>query len=390
MDRRTKILVVAFGALIAYAGFAKVVYPLWLEPLLTIDQRIAERRKEYDVLKAVEDDVRRAKERYKTTVARIGSFDIAKVETDVRVRLNKLIEEHQLQSANVSPSRRTVDRKTGIEKMVITVTGVGTLKSGIEFLRDVSELPQLLRVGNPAIYPASRSRRDKGPTRMNLRVPIELRVLPRKTVVGTITQGDRPQPERFSRHEAHDYSVIWTGKPFTEPIPLRVTTPKPVSIEQGKRAQITVNATGGDRDYSCQFEPEEGLSDPAICNPAVDTTSPFTRDYTVTVTDGGGESATARVKVVVREKLVRRVARKGKEVLHPPPRPPKEKRWKDGHFMQLVMALIRSVGTERFSELMVYNRKAKKTVYYAIGDEFDGGEVVFVHPRGGVVRRCGE
>jgi hypothetical protein len=36
---------------------------------------------------------------------------------------------------------------------------------------------------------------------------------------------------------------------------------------------------------------------------------------------------------------------------------------------------------------MVYNRQSKETKYYKPGDEFDGGELVLVHQRGGVVRR---
>ncbi|GAF79125.1 unnamed protein product, partial [marine sediment metagenome] len=160
MDRRMKILAGLFGAVIAYALVNTVVYPRWIEPLLTIDQIIAQRRKDYNRLEAVEDEVRRAKEEYEALVSRVGSFDIGKVETDIRDRLNQLIDKHQLQDLKVSPSRPTKDGKTGLEKMVITVSAVGTLKSGVEFLEDVAGLPQLVRVGNAAVYPASRSRNE--------------------------------------------------------------------------------------------------------------------------------------------------------------------------------------------------------------------------------------
>lgn len=45
---------------------SNVVYPKWIEPLLTIDERIAARQKEYDKLAALEEKVDAAKRRYKT------------------------------------------------------------------------------------------------------------------------------------------------------------------------------------------------------------------------------------------------------------------------------------------------------------------------------------
>ncbi len=79
MDRRAKILVTAFGALVAYALFEVIVYPQWIEPLLGIEQRIADKQAEYDKLLAVEDEVRLGKDEYRTFVSRVGSLDIAKV-----------------------------------------------------------------------------------------------------------------------------------------------------------------------------------------------------------------------------------------------------------------------------------------------------------------------
>jgi len=49
--------------------------------------------------------------------------------------------------------------------------------------------------------------------------------------------------------------------------------------------------------------------------------------------------------------------------------------------------LLRTIGPERLDEFMVYNNKSRQTSYYKVGEEFDGGELVFVHQRGGVVRR---
>ena len=80
-------------AVLVGAGLVRgVVYPTWIHPLLTIDERIAERRKALDVLEAQEAAVQQARHEYKVLVARVGSFDVGKVETEVRDRLNRLIE----------------------------------------------------------------------------------------------------------------------------------------------------------------------------------------------------------------------------------------------------------------------------------------------------------
>jgi len=55
--------------------------------------------------------------------------------------------------------------------------------------------------------------------------------------------------------------------------------------------------------------------------------------------------------------------------------------------MQLVMMLGRTTGDGRLDELMVHSRRSKETSYYAPGQEFDGGTVVYVHQTGGLVRR---
>jgi hypothetical protein len=51
------------------------------------------------------------------------------------------------------------------------------------------------------------------------------------------------------------------------------------------------------------------------------------------------------------------------------------------------MALIHREGDARSNEVMVYNSRSRKTEYFEPGDDFDGGKLVFVHPRGAIVRR---
>lgn len=367
---------------------SNVVYPKWIEPLLTIDERIAARQKEYDKLAALEEKVDAAKRRYKTLASRAGSLDIRKVETEIRRELNTLIEKHDLQDQKVTPSRPSRDKKTGLGRMMITVTVKGTLQSAIGFLKDVAELPQVVRVENPALYPATKSRKKAGPAGVNLRVPITVLVPPRQRTAGIREDADLVTIESFVRHRNREYARIWQRRPFTEPMPLVANAGKDVSVEEGKPAKLIASATGGEGDYIFSWEPPEGLSDPTKMKPTLDTSMPETRVYMVRVTDAIGEIATDSVKVTIRKSRARPKTPEPKAKTGPAK--VVDKRWKDRRYMQLCMALLSKTGRDRRAELMVYNKKLKQTSYYATGDEFNGGNLLFVHPRGGIVRRNNE
>jgi hypothetical protein len=66
----------------------------------------------------------------------------------------------------------------------------------------------------------------------------------------------------------------------------------------------------------------------------------------------------------------------------PPPPPPTDASDKDAAHKKVVMAI--SYGVD---ELLVVNERAKTQEYIATGQELDGGELVLVHPYGGVVRK---
>jgi hypothetical protein len=387
MDRRTKILAAVFGAVLLYAMLSSLVYPQWIKPLLNIDERIAEREEQYDELKAIEDEVDRAKEDYRALAARVGSFDVTKVETELRARLNELIEKHQLQDMSTSPSRPTEDRKTGVTRMQLTVTAVGKLKSVLGFLEDMAELPQLVRVGNAAMYPASGTRKGQSRDRMHLRLPLEVMMVPEQRIVGRLDESELVRPDPFPpRHQGRDYSLIWDRKPFMEPIPLKADAGRDVSRRQGQAARLMGDASGGDGEYKCEWFPTDHIAEPTACTTTIDTSEAFEETYTVTVTDGSGEKAEDTVQVVITE------GRRQKPSPDDRPQPPRaaDKRWKDRKYMQLCMMLGHRVGDDRSRELMIFNNRSKQNEYYKVGDEFNGGELVFVHPRGGVVRRNDE
>lgn len=395
MDRRSKILAGAFGVFTAFLLIQRVVYPQWIEPSLSIDQRIAERQRDLDKLETLEEEVKRAKHHYRELVARNGSFSIGRIETEVRGRINKLIEKHHLTNMQVSRTKPARVGKTGLKRMRLVVKAGASLQSAVEFLRDMSELPQLIRIENARLYPAGSSRKRTGRRPVNLTVPIDLWLMPQHPIVGRIDESSLTPPEVVVRHEDRPYSSLWEGRPFSEyvpPVPLVARAGSPVNVTPRKRVTLSGSATGGEPPYTYKWSPSEGLSSPTRARTRVDTAKPLDQTYTLEVIDVNGKTASATVRVMVKErppkppKVVTKALSK-----KPLPKPkPIDLRWKQRKFMQLRMALLRSHGPDRLDEVMVYDKKKKRAYYYAVGDEFNGGELIFVHPTGGVVRRSGE
>lgn len=389
MDRRTKIFAGFFGLLIAYAVFDRVVYPTWIVPLLTIDERISAKREELAKLEAVEDRVAAAKRRYKSWAERVGSFDEGKVETAIRAKFTQLIDKHRLADRNVSTTARTTDKQTDVARMLVTVKATGTLQQAVEFLRDVTETPQLTRIGNVKLNPLGTSSTRKvrpGDEPMSLTVPVEVWVLPQQRLVGPLKEEEFTQPEKLARHEDRDYSAIWKANPFTEwvpPVPLVAQAGPPVNVKPGDRAQLVGTVRGGQEPYKYQWSPADALSDATALNPTVDTSSEFSRTYTLSVTDEMGTTVSDKVTANVKERPKKDLA----IGTPPPPPPPPPPGWPDARYMQLRMALVSSTPADRVSEVMVYNNKSHQAQYFAVGSEFDGGELLFVHPTGAVVRK---
>ncbi len=74
---------------------------------------------------------------------------------------------------------------------------------------------------------------------------------------------------------------------------------EPSIINEGEHSQLEAFATGGDGNYSYSWEPAESLDDAHIATPVATPALPT--EYTVTVTDGEGNTATAHVFVDIRD-----------------------------------------------------------------------------------------
>ncbi len=394
MNRRTKILAIGFGAVVAYVAISQLVYPNWIKPLFTLDQQIAEKNGELEKLEKLQKAFDDARVEYRDYVARIGSFDPGQVETAIRDRLNALIEKYKLENAGVAPSRPVEDRKTGLITSTITITGTGPLESAIGFMKEIAELPQLVRLGNPAISPSGSGKKAEEQDLVNVRLPIEVLVLPRNKTVGAIDPATLPKSEAFVRHDStRDYADIWNRKPFIPYVvypPLKVDVQKIVNVEVGKPATIQATASGGNGEYKFSWAPSDGLTEPNQAKTVVDSSAPRTQTYTVTVTDTikDHQPVTATVAVTIREpQPVAKVEPAPPPPPPPPPQPVQAATWPDAKFMQIVMTLMRSSGTNRTNELMVYNTRTKDTTYHKVTEEFDGGRLLFVHQTGAVVGR---
>lgn len=390
MDRRSKILAGGFGAVVAFLVLARVVYPAWILPLLTLDDRVREKSEELAKLEEVQAAVDKARLEYRDYVARNGSFDFGRVETAVRDRLNILIEKYKLENASTAPSRPNEDRKTGLTNSTITVTAVGTLEAAVNFMKEVAEMPELVRLGNPTLTPASSGRRGDSSDRVNLRLPIDLLVLPKNRTAGNIEPATLTKAVQFVRHSAQDYSRIWERTPFTEYVelqPLRVEVQRALTVEVGQPGILQATASGGDGNYKFDWNPKEGLTEPAIARTGVDTSAPRTQNYTVSVVDGvkNRDPVTATVVVTVREPKPK--PEPAPTQPPPPPPPPVAATWPEGRNMTIVMTLLRNSGNSRVNELMVTNSRTRETTYHKVGDDFDGGKLAYVHQTGGLVRR---
>jgi hypothetical protein len=371
-----------------FVVISKAVYPAWIAPYLTLDERIAERKTELDRLQELEERVERARKDYQTLVARAGSFDIEAVQTDVWDRVNGLIEKHQLQNVSVTPGRQHSDRKTKIESKSLSVSATGTLESTIRFLEDLSELPHVVRVGTTSFSPARSGRTRSKEEIMKVRVPLELIVLPPHKVVGKIDPAELARPEQVVRNEQKDYSRIWLGTPFTEYEPT-----KPLIVEAGPDVDshpgitVTLRGTvrGGNGEHTYTWSPTDALATPTAIGTRVDTREAFERVYTLTVTDERGQAVSDTVKVSIADRVAAAPARQP-----PPPPPPVDPRWPERRNMQIVMTLGNGANGKWTDELMVYNTRTRDTTYYAVGDEFDGGNLIFVHQTGGLVHRKDE
>ena len=266
MDRRKIILVGVFGGAILVLFVRGVVFPEWIAPLLTIDDRIVKREEDLATLQAEESAWRSA-----LRVPRLGgpnaSFDPNRVVLDVRELLTRLIEKHKLQDSKVNPTRISEDRKTKLSSTTVTVSGIGTLESAIGFLRDLSEGAPTTRLRERGAFPGV----DRGQDRRRGAGDV---ARSGGALGGAAASHGRQAGVREASPARGDVAPcgarllpIWTGEPFSDFVPLQAQATPSFNVETGGTVILDVSASGGTPPYAYEWSPAEGLSKPDATHP---------------------------------------------------------------------------------------------------------------------------
>lgn len=220
MNKRTRILAIGFGAVVAFLAVDRLVYPAWIKPLLTIDKQIAERGKVLQELEEKEADVEHAKRRYEAYARRVGFVDVGRAKTDLRKRLTDLLDKkYQLANPNVDKGRNHTDRKTGIQLITLGFSGEGKLESVVKLLQELAELPDLMQVTRVDLTPSTSKRRLKKKDQVSLSATLQAKVLPQQKLLGrklTDEELNSKRPAELPRHRELAYAAIWQADPFSE------------------------------------------------------------------------------------------------------------------------------------------------------------------------------
>ncbi|MCH7700428.1 MAG: hypothetical protein IID37_01955 [Planctomycetes bacterium] len=218
MPQRQKMLLSVLVAMAVLLLGGRTVYPRWIKPLFDVSQEIASSEAELQTLVGQWDRYMKAQAKYKEYVLRSGGTDAKQVKNDLLAQLNRLISECDLTSKGITPQTPKVNRKTHLQEFRFDVRAEGKLESVIRFLLHCEELPQLVRLAEIRLNPASTGRRGKTEDRVALFCRLEV-VVP-SAVDGTmaVKVGPGDQPEKAVRHQgdAEWYASIWDGQPFTE------------------------------------------------------------------------------------------------------------------------------------------------------------------------------
>lgn len=216
-NKRTQKLAVVFVGVLALVVIARGVWPAWIAPLLDTEGTIARLDEELGELNAFEQRFMDAALKYKGFVSRVGATDAGVVRDELHSRLIAMIRDHELGDWRLTPRNPAVNRKTGWTALGFTVSGEAPLKNVLEFLKELYELPQVVRIVDPRVVDAT-SLREKNRDNVKLSAGIEAIVL--NGVIPTFKEPlkaeDLSQPDTFVRHRDVDIQLVSAAKPFME------------------------------------------------------------------------------------------------------------------------------------------------------------------------------
>ncbi|MHC4063545.1 MAG: hypothetical protein ACYSUI_03445 [Planctomycetota bacterium] len=331
MNPREKRLAIAVVVLLGIGLVAKVVYPKAIKPMFDVQSEIDDLEAELFDQMEERDKVNDALLEYKEYVARSGGIATGEIHNSLPDQLYAMARGAELQLDRVTPRTLAPEKKTGLQKVSMAMSGEGSLESTIGFLKQCYELPYVARFKDLKLNPIAakkrtlsnpRSRnRSNGKTeaetteeRVKLNATLEVLVLPNDPIARRhLDLESLEQPAQKIKYAGDSYAMIWERKPFSEyVVDSPVIVKGPVPPEDPPRPE----------------EPPEGPEPPPV-----DTGDPNARYKTVAMA-------------------------------------------------------AKTIGDNcDLGELLVVNTRHKTRQYITTGQQIDGGELIYVHPYGGIVRK---
>ncbi|MCH7814888.1 MAG: hypothetical protein IID40_12810 [Planctomycetes bacterium] len=326
MNSREKKLAGGMAVVVAVGVLGKVVYPLTIKPLFDVSQQIEELEAELYEVQEEEAAFDEVLLRYKNFVARTGGTDPKQVRNRVHKQLDALLEQAALEKPGVTPRNPSRDKKTGLHTMAFGLSGEGSLAAVIDLLRQCYELPYLARFKDLKLTPA--------------------------TVKRSARKGNSKAAGKGAGHHG-------SGR-------VRLVATLEVMVLPGdKRA-------GRLLDLEALEQPTQVVKHSGESFAMIWQRDPFS-EYVKRVTKPPPPKKEAKDPPKPVE---------SKPETKPDPAPPVERGDRDARYKTVAMAL--KYGRD---ELLITNLRRRTQQYVTTGEQLDGGELIAVHPYGGIVRK---
>lgn len=220
MNKRTRILTMAFGGLILLWFLSGVAYPRWVRPLLNIENDIVELRDKLDEAAAFNERYELACREYTKLASRNGALQVASFKGSLHRRLEALAHDHHLDDLKVIPKRETRYGKTECWVVGFSVSGQQRLEDVLKFMRSLYELPPVLRIVDPKLSPVTPPRGEKAPDLVKVTLDVQALLLPPRPHPRLDFQLAKKDlgsaPDRVVRHHNPDIVALAQRKPFME------------------------------------------------------------------------------------------------------------------------------------------------------------------------------
>lgn len=239
MNKREKTLAIVLGGVLVVGVLFKLVYPNVIKPLFDYGGRLEKAKAEHDDLEEEFGELEgRLKQRYHDYVLRTGSTETAAVSDEILNRINTELSDARMEKGStVTPRTPSVDKRTQVATLRVSVSAPGSFAQCIQFIRGVYRMPYIVRFESIKLSPIGKPQ-QKQDDLVKLDAEIEAMILPHEKLLGA-PPGDKPQPlysDRLANADTRQlegwkpfipYSPPATPKPTPGPTPTPEPTPEP-------------------------------------------------------------------------------------------------------------------------------------------------------------------